>query len=598
MPRRRENPRRSVQRTSSLSSLESFLTTYRTTVVFALLVAAGLIRVAAFIQLNSTPLVDLEQWRETDMHYYDAWARRIADGDWLSRRVFVPMNRWQQEVAQEYLAGHHDDPAQANSAAHQTQTDVDSVLWSRWMRLPAFYQDPLYAYVIAGVRKTVDDDVRAVLVLQLLLGVGSVFLLWWLTTYFFGAAAGAFAGVLALACAPLPFYELLLLRDSMIVFAATVLAALSVRAADSRRSLSWCAALGVIAALSCLLKSTFLLMIILVPLGLAWQRVGRRRLAIYGAGLVLGFAPLIVRNLEVRVPPFTVASSGPFTFLSANEGNALPDVGFGTDAPLLAHFLGDTDGSWIGAMRAVAASQTFSGYADLLWGKWRAAWHWYEIPNNENLYYSERLVPVLRWLPLNFGVIAPFALIGIVLSWGRRRETWPLFALLLVALVPLLSFYVLGRFRILLIATAIPFAASTLVDAWRRLSRGSHAQIVMIAATVVVLGVWTEGPLGPHEVLIRTSDWLMPYSALYEGRIVLAVEAREWAAAAQTYAEFFKKYEPSPAEIQSSRDPQLVGELAHMHQQCAELFQAAGDVENARRHTQAAQALLDSSMVR
>ena len=48
-----------------------------------ILTAAIALRVVVFLQLDSTPFIHMERWAQTDMHYYDGWARQIAAGDWL-----------------------------------------------------------------------------------------------------------------------------------------------------------------------------------------------------------------------------------------------------------------------------------------------------------------------------------------------------------------------------------------------------------------------------------------------------------------------------------------------------------------------------------
>src|SRR6267142_2345309 len=81
----------------------------RRATLFGLLIAAATgIRLLYFLQLNGTPVIEMQRWSQTDMHYYDEWAQQIADGDWLSSNVRVPMHRWHREVAQQYFSTHPD----------------------------------------------------------------------------------------------------------------------------------------------------------------------------------------------------------------------------------------------------------------------------------------------------------------------------------------------------------------------------------------------------------------------------------------------------------------------------------------------------------
>jgi hypothetical protein len=335
------------------------------------------------------------------------------------------------------------------------------------------------------------------------------------------------------------------------------------------------ALLGVAIGLGALMKSSLLLFGVVALAGMVWTRWRPGQISVVAIGIIGGCAPLAVRNVAVGEPPITLATSGPLTFVSANDASYPPDVGFGVQPAVLAHFLGDTPGSWSDALQMAAASQTLGGYTAQLWDKWTRAWHWYEMPNNENFYYAQRLAPVLRWLPVTMWSLAPLALVGLVLAIPQLPRRWPLFAAITATLLPLLLFYVLGRFRIALVACAIPFAAFTVVDMARRFAVRQYTAALFLGAAVLAVGAWTGQPLGPHEKLLRPSDWILPFSALYEAPIEAAAMGRQFERAADLYVDYFTRYEPSDRD--SRADMGLEAELADMHRQCADLFDAAGD---------------------
>jgi len=566
-------------------------------ILAALLLAALSSRVVAFLQVRSTPLVQMDRWRQTDMNYYVEWARRIEAGDWRSASLPLPMHRWHHDVAARYWAGHPDEKA----SFAQTGRDPDEALWARWMRVPRFYQDPLYAYLIAAADRAGGDAIDAMLTVQLAAGILTIFLIWSLTRAFFGDAVAAVAGAVAVLSAPLLFYELLVLRDPLIAGAGVLILWLFEQA--RRRGSGWSALLGVAIGAACVLKSTFILLGVALGGWMVYRALhGRdRAMALRAAGCLAGcalaIAPVMARNVAVHVPALSLASSGPLTFVSANARGATPDVGFGIDAQSLAAFLGSTDGGWGAALQAALAARGPLDYLALVWRKWDRAWHWFEIPNNENFYYARQHVPMLAVLPVTFAIVGPLAAIGLVLALRRRREVWPLFVLVAVTLTPLLVFYVLGRFRVAFMAALIPFAAYAAVAIGQAARARNHATLAGLVAAVAVVALWIDRPLARDQVLIRTSDWILPWSVEYEGRVYGALDEKDPRRAADAYLEFFR-HQPTDAQITASGDPHLPAELADMHAECAQILKAAGRAREAEEQLVAARRLLALTVTR
>lgn len=544
-----------------------------------------MIRVVCFIQWGRTPVAWLHQWSDTDMSYYDGWALDIAHGDVLSRRAGVPMHHWHTDVARAFRADYGlASPGPLDSPAEDA---ANTRLWAGWLHVPQFYQDPLYAYGLAAVFGIFGHEVRLVVVIQLVGGALCVVLIWDLTRRAFDDLTAAVAALVSLLCGPLLFYELLLLRDAAMVAVSLLLIWLLFQPRVRRTNVGMLV-LGMVIAVGCLLKTSFVLTGILAWLGLLiFDGFSARHGLLVGAVAVL-LMPLAMRNAAVGVPILSVASSGPLTFVVSNDAAYPPDSGFGVDSSLLAHFLGGTPGRWRDAARMTSATQSLTGYGTQLWDKWTRVWHWYEMPNNENFYYARSLIPALSWLPVTFWSIAPLGLVGIALSWKEWRRRWPLIVLLCATIAPLLIFYVLGRFRVAVIAAVIPFAAHTIVTIARQLAGATLPRAALTIGAVAMVGAWTGQPLGPHQILIRTSDWILPFSTFYAGRIDDAAHQREWRVAADLYAQYFDRYPLTPGELQMGGAP-LRQELAAMHRECADLFEAAGDRPDAAEQRGAAE---------
>jgi 4-amino-4-deoxy-L-arabinose transferase-like glycosyltransferase len=571
----------------------------RPAVVVAILIAASAaIRVAYFSQLDHSPFIQLDRWAQTDMHYYDGWARQIASGDWTSTRVPLPMHRWHREIAQQYLASHADlrTALEREAAAAPGGGDAQERLWTRWMRAPRFYQDPLYPYLVAAIYRVAGADPRHAIVGQLAIGVLTNVLIWWIARRFFGDAAGVCAAGLAILCAPLLFYEALLLRDSLIAFTGLALVCLADRAMATRAPWRWFV-LGLALGAACLLKSSFLLLAIALGAGVAAAcrhepRGWRAAIAGSGVGVLVALTPLVLRNVAVGAPAVSLAASGPMTFVAANEVRYLPDTGFGIDAPVLVDFLGSSDGGWRAAAVHAFHGHTVASYSALLWRKWDRAWHWFEIPNNENFYYLQMRAPILAWLPVTFSIVGPLALIGLALGARRIDGAWPLYALVATTLASLVIFYVLGRFRVALTAALIPFAALTIAEVLRRVRERRLISALGTVAAVLIAAAWIDRPLAADQLLVRTADWILPYSVEYQDRVYGALDRKAYAEAGASYLEFFARYQPATNEILSSADPRLAPELADMHMECAGILTAAGEPALAQAQQEEARRIL------
>ncbi|HVT18386.1 MAG TPA: glycosyltransferase family 39 protein [Thermoanaerobaculia bacterium] len=102
----------------------------------------------------------------------------------------------------------------------------------------------------------------------------------------------------------------------------------------------------------------------------------------------------------------------------------------------------------------------------LLLRKTRLFWNAYEIPDAEGYAVYRQESAVLRCLPLGFGAVAPLALAGFAAAWRsgpRERRSAVLLGLLAAGTcLPVVLFYVFGRYRIEVVPFLIPLAAFAL----------------------------------------------------------------------------------------------------------------------------------------
>ncbi|MFO0653402.1 MAG: tetratricopeptide repeat protein, partial [Polyangiales bacterium] len=120
--------------------------------------------------------------------------------------------------------------------------------------------------------------------------------------------------------------------------------------------------------------------------------------------------------------------------------------------------------------------------------KLRLAFHDYEVSDNDDVYLTAAFSPVLN-LPLFWvGQVAPFALLGAIVSWRRARAARATAGAVAVYAATLVLFYVMGRLRLPMAPALIALGATGAAWLFERIyardaRRGlTGAAIVLVAA--------------------------------------------------------------------------------------------------------------------
>ncbi|MBL8877649.1 MAG: glycosyltransferase family 39 protein [Phycisphaerales bacterium] len=542
---------------SPIAAIDALLAPSRRLILVAVIIVALLIRAAFFLEIGSGPLIWLHLWSQGDMNHFHRWAEQIAAGDWLSRHVDPPQHAWHLDIAGDHVARHFGDFADL-SARGGTPGDPAAAsleLWRRWSHHPAFWQDPLYPYLVGLTYAVAGPDPRWVYLWQSLLGVASVVLIYSISRRVFGDTAAVIAVALALACGPILIDELVLLRTSCVLFAGLAIAALTLRAAETNNRWCWLAA-GAATGAAILLQSQFQIVAIITIacalwVGRASLRLAAIRAGLFAAGVILLQMPLIARNLAVGLPPLTTPMSGVLALMTATEqGAGAATWSHKHTAKILEETGGRLGPAYVAALRTYPSA---SGYGMLLFDRVLATWHGYEAPNNHNYYHFLEYSATLRTLPVTFALIAPLSIIGLARGAARLRWAWPLYAVVAMSQLVLLLLYVFARFRVPMIAALIPFAAFGALSLfeWVRLRRFGKLGIGVCCA--VMVGAWSFSDLPIPKPPIRFSDVANSFEIYYDPRINAAIEANDIDAAIVEMTEALRH---QPAAITSISDPQ------------------------------------------
>jgi tetratricopeptide (TPR) repeat protein len=348
-------------------------------------------------------------------------------------------------------------------------TGHEFAYWAQ-ARPGVFPQDPLYAWALAAVYRTIGFHFDLVRWAQALLGAAAAALTCLLARRLMRWPGAVAAGLAVALYGPLVFYEAAFLREApAAALCVAVLYLLDTAVRPREPPHPRAGVLLVLAGL--LLGSTVLLRsnVLLFALGAAvwvWRASGSRRLAlVFAAALAVPVLPVVALNVVRSGRPALISSSGPYNFFIGNVHDAT----------------GDGKGSWAhyATVKASGPAESVSLYRSALadiaahpaaWAKLQARkmalfFSPRDLPDNLSYAMGRRRNPRLGPAVLEMHLLLPAAVAGLVL--GLRR--WPRSSLLYVFLAlyaaSVIVFFVVSRLQLPVVPVLAVFAGLA-VDAW------------------------------------------------------------------------------------------------------------------------------------
>jgi tetratricopeptide (TPR) repeat protein len=402
--------------------------------VIGITVFALIFRLIYLFQIKSVPLFSN---LISDSLAYDQWAHRIANGDLLGEGVF--------------------------------------------------YQAPLYPYFLGLLHYMVGHDLWSIRVVQIVFGAVSCGLLYLAGRFFFSPAIGIASGLILSLYAPAIFYDGLIQKSVLDLFLVVLLLVVLGISLEKPHGVKWTVA-GVIVGLLGLTRENALLWFPVIVLWLcvyfsSFKLATRIRWsALIFAGLCLVLLPVGLRNLKAGGQfVLTTAQMGPNFYIGNNRnanglyaplrpGRADPQferadaqelaekaVGHRLTATQVSHY-------WLGLGLDYIWAQPLNWVA-LLGRKWMITWNFLEIEDSDDSYIYQQWSPLLRMMAVlgNFGILAPLAAVGILLTLEERRRLAVLYLLTVTLAVSVAFFYVFGRYRFPLVPMLALFAGAGVV---------------------------------------------------------------------------------------------------------------------------------------
>jgi hypothetical protein len=242
------------------------------------------------------------------------------------------------------------------------------------------------------------------------------------------------------------------------------------KAQSSGQARHWCLA-GAVLGLAVLTKETILLFCGLAAIWILVtnRRTARQAIAAVGLlflGLFLFLSPLMIRNILVGAPPFSISNRSAEGFI---EGNAADGFPLGLLHPAsMPVILQRSEGRLLAVITETL--KTHAGnphrFVELQLLKLRGIADPFEIPNNVNFLYGLEISPILRWT-LRYGMIVPLAVVGFLGSLKVWRQHCLVALFGLANLGSLMSTIILGRYRLIIVPVLIVYAAvgvATMID--------------------------------------------------------------------------------------------------------------------------------------
>ena len=427
----------------------------------AIFVVAFLIRLVYFLQIKAnfpgwdTPTID--------PLFHDLWARQIASGDLLGTGPF--------------------------------------------------FRAPFYAYFLGLIYAVFHHSLAAAKIIQHLIGSLSCALVFLFADRYFNRRIAVISGIVAAFYWVFIYFEDELLLDSLLILFSLILIWLLLRAAESRRSLTFFLA-GLILGLAAITRPNYLAFwpVILIWLMLAFGRRYKMilsRFTILTLGGLIMILPVTLRNIIVGHDLVLISSQGGINFYIGNNSHAdgatavMPEFG-ATWQYADCEYLARTETGRLGQPIKPSEVSSFFykralrfieekplSWIGLVFRKLTYFWNSYEISNNQNLYFFRRYASVSKITPPLFFLVSPLSLIGLVGLFRRKKELHIIAYFILAYMLTVIAFFVTSRFRLPVLPFLIILASAAAVEIFERVRSRDYRRLAVIVAALVILFVLT-----------------------------------------------------------------------------------------------------------
>ena len=234
------------------------------------------------------------------------------------------------------------------------------------------------------------------------------------------------------------------------------------------------------------------------------------------AGTLILILPVTLRNIVVGHDTVLIASQGGVNYYIGNNEKAdgytalLPGFGHGWHYSDAEYQVSEETGRDISTIKP---SEVSSFYYDksikyILADPWDFIklqikklyifWNYYEVSNNNNLYFLTEYIG-MSFIPLFlFAIISPLGMIGAVLCFFKGRRYWILPIVIFGYMATVVAFFVTARFRLPLVPLLTILASYTLFRFYDYIKARDYRKSAAIVAVILILGLFSWTNLYDH----------------------------------------------------------------------------------------------------
>jgi tetratricopeptide (TPR) repeat protein len=361
--------------------------------------------------------------------------------------------------------------------AHPVMDALYHVEWARalargesFMGGEPYFRAPLYPWLLSICFRLFGEGLLVPRLFQAVLSAFACGFIFLIGRRVFGRLVGAAAGAVAAAYWLYLYFAGELLITTLIIFLDLVLIYLLL-AADGKRSAGRFFAAGLILGLSAIARPNILLFGVFALAWIVLSDAGRKRRAVrngilFGLACLIPIVPITIRNYVIGHDLVLISSQGGVNFYIGN--NAASD-GIRAVVP------GTRPDWWGGYYDSIEMAEEAEGrnlkpsevseyffrrglrfiaedpgaWLRLTGRKIRYYTNAKETSNNQPIrFFAERYGPIVRYLPVGFGFVAPFGIVGLILCFSEARRLFPLWGFVVIYSASVVAFFVCTRFRI------------------------------------------------------------------------------------------------------------------------------------------------------